>query len=105
MSAEFDQICGAIRKRQQVTATYKGYHREMCPHVAGYKKGREKALLYQFGGESSSGLGPAGDAGNWRCVFVEDLTNVQVRDAAWHTASNHSRSQTCVDEIVAEVGF
>ena len=62
----------------------------------------KKALFYQFAGQSSSGLEPDGSPENWRCVFVEQLQNVQITDAEWHTAPNHSRPQTCVDEIVAE---
>jgi hypothetical protein len=75
----------------------------MCPHILGWKNGSERALLYQFGGSSSSGLEPAGSANNWRCVIVEQLLNITIRDGPWHTAPNQSRPQTCVDEIAVEV--
>ena len=42
----------AILDKEQVLATYHGYHREMCPHVIGWKHGEEHALFYQFGGQS-----------------------------------------------------
>ena len=95
----------AIQNKQQVTATYHGHHREMCPHVLGMKGGRRQALFYQFGGSSSSGLAPAGSMDNWRCVIIDQLQNVSLRDGEWHSAANHSRPQTCVDQIDVEVEF
>lgn len=103
MASAYDMIYSAIQNKQIITATYKGYYREMCPHVLGHKKGRAHALFYQFGGQSKSGLSPEGAADNWRCIFVDELQNVKVQDGAWHTAPNHSRPQTCVDQIRIEV--
>lgn len=99
----YELVRNAILNKKQVLATYNGYHREMCPHVLGTKNGRQQALFYQFGGESSSGLSPAGSKNNWRCVFLDQLQNVSVRDGEFHTAPNHSRPQTCVDVIDVEV--
>jgi len=93
----------AIINKQQVIATYKDHVREMCPHVIGWKNGREYALLYQFAGGSSKGLDPFNPRNNWRCVFVDELYDVSVREGPWHTASNHPRPQTCVDTIDVEV--
>jgi hypothetical protein len=95
----------AILNKRQVLATYNGYYREMCPHVLGRKRGRAQALFYQFGGTSSSGLAPAGSMDNWRCIPVERLEGITVRDGDWYSAANHSRPQTCVDEIDVEVAF
>ena len=99
----YQMIRQAIVEKKQVIATYHGHPREMCPHVIGWKGGRAQALFYQFAGTSSSGLGPDGSPGNWRCLFLDELSNVQVRDGAWHSAPNHSRPQTCVDNIDVEV--
>src|SRR5258706_13144849 len=93
MSA-YQLIRQSIVNKQIVVAMYKGYRRQMCPHVIGQKNGRDHALLYQFAGGSSSGLGPAGSRDNWRCVFVDELSDVRVMDGEWHTAPNHSRPQT-----------
>lgn len=38
-------------------------------------------------------------------MLLDDLSDVSVEDGAWHTAPNHSREQTCVDEIDVEVQF
>ena len=103
MPSLHDLIRQAIQSRQQVLATYNGHYREMCPHVLGLKNGRQQALFFQFAGTSSSGLAPAGSGENWRCIFIDQLQNVSVRDGAWHTAPNYSRPQTCVDAIEIEV--
>src|ERR1051326_3426228 len=97
----------AILDRNIVMATYHGHYRELCPHAIGFKNGRRKALLYQFGGTSSSGLGPIGSFDNWRCVFVDELENVRVVESngKWYTAHNHSRRQTCIDVVDMEVTF
>ena len=101
----YSLIREAIEKRQQVLGTYRGYHRELCPHAIGFSKRHERqALFYQFGGESASGLGPPGSAENWRCIQIDELHNVTVRDGEWHTASDHTRRETCVfDRVELEV--
>ena len=100
-SDTYNLIRQAILNKQQVLGMYQGHRREMCPHAIGTKNGREKAILLQFGGTSSSGLGQPED--NWRCIFIDGLTDVSIRDGSWHTASNHSQPQTCIDEIDVEV--
>ncbi|HYY45741.1 MAG TPA: hypothetical protein VE951_01650 [Candidatus Angelobacter sp.] len=87
----------AIERKQQVLATYHGYYREMCPHALGYnKRGDAQALFYQFGGESSRPLGPPGSPENWRCIRIDELSNVSLRVGEWHTAGDHTRHETCV---------
>ncbi|RDI10543.1 hypothetical protein [Comamonas sp. AG1104] len=100
----YDIIRSAIKNKQQVTATYKEHVRELCPHVIGTKSGRERALFYQFGGTSSQGtITP--EQGAWRCLFIEELSNVSTRNGEWFTGANHSRPQSCVDNIDLEVKF
>ncbi|TXK30993.1 hypothetical protein FVQ98_06750 [Ottowia sp. GY511] len=101
----YEVVRKAISNRQIVVATYKGHLREMCPHVIGKKNGRTQALFYQFGGTSSSGAIIPGSPENWRCIPIDDLINVSVKDGHWRTADNHSRAQTCVDEIDLEVAL
>lgn len=103
----YEIVRDAIQNRKIVAATYRGRVRVMCPHVLGTKRGRHQALFYQFAGESNRGLGPDGDPENWRCMFLDELSDVSSRDAKgeWHTAPNHSRPQTCVDSIEVVVNF
>lgn len=100
-------IVQAIQQRLIVIAMYQGYERIMCPHVIGRKNEKNggqrlNALFFQFAGGSKSGL-PAG--GQWRCIHVEELSNVRTEHGEWHTGPDHSQPQTCVDEIIAEVQF
>lgn len=78
----YQMIREAIIEKKQVMATYHEHPREMCPHVIGWRGGRAQALFYQFAGTSSSGLGPDGSPGNWRCLFLDELSDVQIRDGA-----------------------
>ena|SRR5882762_11954780 len=102
----YAMIREAIFNKDIIVASYHGYVREMCPHVIGKKNGREQALLYQFAGGSSSRLQPDGSPANWRCLRVDELSGVSIKESAgtWHTASNYSAAaQKCVDEIEAMV--
>ena len=98
----YSLIRQAILAKQQVIATYRGHRREMCPHVLGTKGGRRQALFFQFAGGSSSGLPPGGE---WRCIPVEQLTDVSVRPGRWHTRTGHTQPQTCVDVVDVEVAY
>jgi hypothetical protein len=95
----------AILDCRVLAVSYRGSIRDVCPHVLGKKKGQAYALLYQFGGESSSGLKPDGSPENWRCLRIDELSSVIVSggDGRWHTAQNYSERQSCVDEIDVKV--
>ncbi len=70
-----------------------------CPHRLGRNRwGQLRVLCYQYGGDSESGLAPAGSPENWRCVVFEKLRKVELLDGSWKTAPNHSRPATCVVE-------
>jgi hypothetical protein len=99
LTSVYELIRTATLTRQQVVATYNGQRRELCPHVLGTKEGRQQALFFQFGGGSSSSL-PLG--GEWRCLSVDGLEDVVVRDGPWHTGSGHQYLETCVDKIDVE---
>lgn len=100
MAGNYDLIRQAIIDLKQVVASYRGYLRELCPHTIGTKNGRKQALFFQFGGESSSGLPPGGE---WRCIPVDEMTEISVRDGEWRTDGRHSQPQTCIDAIDVEV--
>jgi len=101
----YRMIRQAIIDRDIVVATYHGHVREMCPHVLGMKNGRAQALFYQFAGGSTVGLEPDGSPSNWRCVIIDELSEVSIRKllGEWHTASNYSKPQTCVDRATVDV--
>ena len=103
-SPTYQLLRNAITSKQNVSADYKGYHRIMTPHTLGTKAGREKCLLYQFDGQSSSAsVFPENSPANWRCVFVDELTNVSTTGGKLHTAQKHTQKQTCVDNVDVEL--
>ena len=53
-------------------------------------------LCCQYGGESDSGLQAPCSPANWRCIVLEKLSRVRLRDDKWRTAANHSRPASCV---------
>lgn len=86
----YELIKHAIQTKQQITAVYKGYYREMCPHALGLKNGKQQALFYQFGGQSSKGSVDSTSSNNWRCLRLDELEEVKIREGKWFTAENHS---------------
>lgn len=87
----------AVQRRQPIEATYQRRLRLLCPHRLGRNAvGQLRVVCYQYGGDSQSGLEPAGSPANWRCVALEKLSRVKLLDDAWRTAPNHSRPGSCV---------
>jgi hypothetical protein len=90
----------AIFNRMQVTCSYAGCHREICPHVLGHTDGNEMALTFQFAGDSVSGLPPGGE---WRCLSLADVRDARLRPGPWRTGFRHSTTQVCVDVVDLDV--
>jgi hypothetical protein len=87
----------AVESRRPISAVYDNRDRLFCPHRLGRNKdGRARLLCYQYGGESESGLKPAGSPDNWRCMAIDKLRRVELLDGPWQTAPNHSRPTSCV---------
>lgn len=102
----YQLIRQAIVERKNIYATYGGLRREMTPHVIGTKNGKPQALFYQYGGQSSSRpIEADGSSSNWRCVEIAKLSNVEIAPGPAHTATDHSRPQTCVGQIDVEVRY
>ena len=85
----------AVENKQPIEAMYQGRLRLFCPHRLGRNR---QGQLRVLGGESLSGLQPAGSPANWRCVALEKLSRVRLVNGPWHTAPNHSRPASCVTE-------
>lgn len=90
----------AMRARKQILCMYDGYPRELCPVILGHSQGQEKALTFQFGGQSKSGL-PRG--GEWRCLFLSKVSKIQLRKGPWMVGLSHTRPQGCVDVVDLDV--
>lgn len=98
-SKTYLQMRQAVLDRHSIKVRYKGHERLLSPHTLGTKKGLEKVLTYQYGGGSSSGLPPGGE---WRCMFLSEVTFLGTIEGEWHTNVSHSRPQTCVDAVDVE---
>src|SRR5580704_12534968 len=99
-SAAYRLFEQAMVKRQQILCVYDGYQRELCPIILGHSQGEEEALTYQFGGDSKSGLPPRGQ---WKCLWLSAVGDVQLRDGPWHAGSRHSAKQRCVEIVDLDV--
>jgi hypothetical protein len=98
------QVRAAIIHRRPIAALYRGRRRLLCPHLLGWNRHRRlQVLCYQYGGDSESGLQSVGAADNWRCLAVENLSQVELLDDPWQTAENHSLPQTCIEEVELDV--
>jgi hypothetical protein len=86
--------------RKQILCMYGGYPRELCPIILGHSQGQEKTLTFQFGGQSKSGLPPQGE---WRCLWLSKVSNVQLRDGPWFAGSSHTQPQGCVEIVDLDV--
>ena len=90
----------AMHKRKQISCMNGGYSRELCPIILGHSRGQEKALTYQIGGGSKSGLPPGGE---WRCLVLSEVRDVELRDGPWRVGSSHFKDQKCVEEVDLDV--
>jgi hypothetical protein len=73
------------------------------PIRAEQEKAAAAGVVYQYGGESESGLEPAGSPANWRCIVLGKLSKVRLLEDAWRTAPNHSRPASCVVDVDIDV--
>ncbi len=99
-SATYSLVREAIENERQITCTYQGHDRELCPHVIGYLDGEERLLAFQFGGSSGSAL-PHGGA--WKCLRVAEMRDTRARDGRWHTGSLHQTTQRCVRDVDLDI--
>jgi hypothetical protein len=90
----------AILERKQITCTYHSAHREICPHILGDSGGVEKALVFQFAGETTTKLPPGGE---WRCLQISEAHDIKLRDGPWHSGNGHSATQRCVEDVYIDV--
>ena len=102
MPTNADLLIQAINERKQITGYYDGLYREMCPHVVGWKVPAHHVLSYQFAGDSSKGLAPEGE---WKCMDVDGISQLALRDGPWRTGTTHGKPQRCVDVIEAEINY
>jgi hypothetical protein len=99
-SATYRLFAQAIAERKQILCTYGGRRRELCPIILGHTQGQEKALTFQFAGDSARGLPPGGE---WRCLWLAKIGDVRLRDGPWHAGDSHRRPQGCVEIVDLDI--
>ena len=96
-SANYLILRKAIMEKLQITCSYQGNYRVLCPHVLGTRGGVERVLCYLVGGGRASGL-PS--LGAWHCMVVSSMNNITTRMGSWHTGYPRPR---CVDQVDVEM--
>ena len=99
-SPTYELFRNAMAERKQIVCVYDGCRRELCPIILGHSQSEEKALTYQFGGQSRSGLPPGGE---WRCLWLSRVSKVELCDGPWHSGSSHKEPQGCVEIVDLDV--
>ena len=100
-SNSFELIKQAIIEQKCMTAVYHERLRDLCPHVLGWKDGREHALFFQVGGESEKGLA---STGSWRCLNLDELSEIETSDSEFRTGPGYfDNPQKCVDKVEAQI--
>jgi hypothetical protein len=99
-SSTYEQFARAMAARQQILCEYDGYPRELCAIILGHSKNQEKALTFQFAGQSKSGLPLQGE---WRCLWLSKVSNVRLRNGAWHSGTQHTQLQGCIEDVDIDV--
>jgi hypothetical protein len=100
-SSTYSLVRQALLERKLVSAIYRELLREMCPHVLGWKAGKEHCLFFQFAGDSKKGLSPEGA---WRCLDLDLLSELAIYAGHWRTGPGyHEKRQSCVDEVDVEI--
>ena len=100
-SATYRLFRQAMAELSPVTCAYDGKRREICPIILGYSDGEEKALVYQFGGESSQG---AAGARGWKCLALSKIRHAHMIDGPWHDGPGpHGQAQSCVADVEYDV--
>jgi hypothetical protein len=100
VSPAYKRFAQAMAARMQIVCEYDGYARELCAVILGHAGRQEKALTFQFGGQSKSRLPPNGE---WRCLFLEKVRDVHLRDGPWRGGDRHTRPQGCVEDVDLDV--
>jgi hypothetical protein len=101
-SATYTVFRQAILDEKQVTCVYDGHPRVLCPIIIGHSKGVEKALTFQVGGTSRSGLPPGGE---WRCLVLARVREARLGEGPWREGDRHTAPQSCVEEVDVDVNI
>jgi hypothetical protein len=95
----YDLVRDAVLERDSVSAWYQGHFRIFSPGLLGTKADVAHVLGYQFDGTSHEPLRREGSPENWRCLRVDELTDVKVLPGIWQIARKGKGFQNCIDKV------
>ncbi len=101
----FEIIENAMNEKKSISAYYDGYFRKLSPYELGTKKNEYQCMFYQYGGESSSGRINGKSKGNWRCLKLKKLEQIQILDEPLHKPDmiTHKKPSYCVDNVIKQI--
>jgi len=100
-SATYGLFLTAMRERRQIVCVYQGHRRELCPILLGRTGLEEKSLVFQFAGDTRDG--PIPPPGDWKCLKLEGVRDVELRPGRWHAGDSHSSAQICMKMVEYDV--
>ena len=68
----------------------------MTAIMLGTKAGAERVLAWQFAGTNEKGEAVRG---SWKCLSLDGVSQVRLRDGPWHAGDSHKLAQTCLDNV------
>lgn len=97
-NADVDNMLrNAIARKNIIKFTYQGRQRIAEPHVYGVHSGRKQLLVYQIGGDSTTG-----DLPNWRRFNVDEISSIQIASQSFNVRQSLlSGKHSVFDEILA----
>jgi hypothetical protein len=99
-STTYKKLWCAVRERKQITCTFEGKYREACPIILGYAPdGRERVLVFQFGGETS----PRSKLPGWRSFYVVAVENLKLREGRWVEGASHRQAQSHIQFVDVDI--
>lgn len=95
----YQRLRDSLQQSRPMRGLYHGHIREFCVQVLGHTEQEERALVYQFGGTSGSGLQPDGSPDNLRCLRVAQIEQLEEITGSWHQPDDWSRAPHCVADV------
>lgn len=99
-SSTYELFVEAMVKERQVGCVFRGRPRVLSVIILGHTDGKEVALAWQTGGESSGRLPPGGA---WRNITLAEVTDVHLLDSRLRQGTRKTGAQTWVANVDLDV--
>jgi len=99
-SSTYELFVKAMVEEKQVSCVLKRLPRVLSIIILGHTDGKERALTWQTGGESSKPLPPAGA---WRDVTLAEVTDASLLDSKLRRGTRKSGTQHWVTDVDLDV--